>query len=392
MRAHEKFIGGVGRVPANRGTRPGGAVRPALATGVPTAGKATRTLYTAAGLVLWLGLSCAAGAQQPGGAAAPATSSPEAVSGPSAPPVSTGRPPRIPKPGIPAIRHEIGELKSRATEYPVEGSPDWSVITPTATWVASARANHVVQLLPEGKVGLIAEVHRPCSGLTAGFGSIWSPSCLEKKLMRIDPATGTVTAALDAEPENSEGGITTGAGAVWMVVKPSTLIRIDPGTSQVVASVPLPPTAANPVFGGGFVWVSTFENNSVVQVDPQSNRIVRTSPTGPKPRFITFGAGSVWTLNQGDGSVTRIDAKSGKVLATIACGVPGQGGDLSFGDGYVWATIFEFPLTQIDPGTNQPIRQWAGPGGDGMRAGSGAIWLSNLRQATVWRIPLPVAP
>ena len=305
-------------------------------------------------------------------------------------PAAAQRSAKASAPGIPGIRHEIAELKPGATAYPVEGSPDWSVITPEATWVASARANHVVQLLPNGKVGLVVDIHRPCAGLTAGFGSVWSPSCLDKKVMRIDPLSGKVTASVDAEPENSEGGIAAGAGSIWMVVKPSTLIRVDSATNKIVASVPLPRTAANPTFGNGFVWVSTFESNSVVKVDPGSNTVVATVPTGPRPRFITFGAGSVWTLNQGDGTVTRIDAETNKVLATIACGIPGEGGDLSFGDGFVWATLFAFPLTQIDPKTNGPIRQWAGPGGDGMRASDGAVWLSNLKQQTVWRIPLPI--
>ncbi|MGI4826963.1 MAG: hypothetical protein ACRYFU_02045 [Janthinobacterium lividum] len=296
-----------------------------------------------------------------------------------------------PKPGVPAIHHDITELRAQSTAYPVEGSPDWSVITPGATWVASARANHVVQLKADGTVGLIVAVNRPCAGLTAGFGSIWSPSCRDKKLMRIDPATGTATASVDADPESSEGGIATGAGSVWMVVKPSTLIRVDPATNTITAKVELPKTAADPVFGGGFVWISTFENNTVVKVDPATNAIVATVPTGPRPRFLTFGEGSVWTLNQGDGTVTRIDAASNKVIATIACGIPGEGGDLSYANGYVWAALFDFPLTQIDAKTNQPIRQWAGPGGDGMRAGGGAVWLSNLKQQTVWRIKLPIA-
>ncbi len=314
---------------------------------------------------------------------------PPANAAPAQAPVSQA--PRTPKPGVPGIRHDIAELQRQSTVYPVEGSPDWSVITPEATWVASARANHVVELLPSGKAGFVVDIHRPCAGLTAGFGSIWSPSCADKKLMRIDSASGHVVASVDADPENSEGGITTGAGSVWMVVKPSTLIRIDPAANKIVASVRLPGTAANPVFDAGFVWVSTFEGNSVVQVDPKTNTVIANVPTGPKPRFITFGDGSVWTLNQGDGTVTRIDAATAKVVATIHCGLPGEGGDLSFGDGYVWAALFEFPLTQIDPKTNQPVRQWAGPGGDGMRAGGGSVWLSNLRQQTVWRIRLPIA-
>ena len=292
--------------------------------------------------------------------------------------------------GVPGVVREIATLKPQ-TVYPVAGSPDWSVITPEATWVASARANQVVQLRAgDGQVGLIVDVNRPCAGLTAGFGSIWSPSCKDKKLMRIDPVTGTVTASVDAEPENSEGGITTGAGSVWMVVKPSTLIRVDPEKNTIIARIALPANAANPAFGDGFVWVSTFTQNSVVKVDPATDTLVTTIPTGPKPRFLTFGGHSLWTLNQGDGTVTRIDAATDKVTATIACGLPGEGGDLSFGDGYVWAALFRIPLTQIDPRTNKVIRQWAGPGGDGMRAGGGSVWLSNLMQQTVWRIPSSV--
>ena len=324
-------------------------------------------------------------AQEPG--SVPEVTPPPQAASPQTAPAHL-RPPRIPKPGVPGIRHDIAELQPKSTVYPVEGSPDWSVITPSATWVASARANHVVQLLAnEGKVGLIVDVQRPCAGLTSGFGSIWVPSCGDKKLYRLDPATGKVTASIDAEPENSEGGITASPDAVWMVVKPSTLIRVDPKTNIVTAQVPLPATAANPVWGGGSVWVSTFDNNSVVKVDPKTNSVTDTIATGPKPRFITYGANSIWTLNQGDGTVTRIDARTDKVQATIACGIPGPGGDLSYGDGYIWAALFDFPLTQIDPKTNQPIRQWAGPGGDGMRAGGGSVWLSNLRQQTVWRIP-----
>jgi virginiamycin B lyase len=327
------------------------------------------------------------------------------------------RPPRQPRPkpaGLPSVRREMSSIKPEAI-FPVEGSPDWSVITPEATWVASARANHVVQLkAKDNTVGMIVDINRPCAGLTSGFGSIWSPSCGDKKLERIDPSNGKITAAIDAEPENSEGGITMGGGAIWMVVKasppasappapaaepgqggpgrqrgpslPPSLVKVDPKTNTITARVELPTTAANPVYADGYVWVSTFSNNSVVKVDPKTMTVMETIPTGARPRFITAGAGSVWTLNQGDGTVTKIDTKTSKVTATIQCGLTGSGGDLSYSDGYVWAALFNFPLTKIDAKTDKVIAQWAGPGGDGMRAGGGSVWLSNLQLQTVWRI------
>jgi streptogramin lyase len=299
------------------------------------------------------------------------------------------RPPRIVRPGVhtPGVSHPMDELKKTAV-FPVEGSPDWSVITRDAVWVSSARANHVVQLLPAtNTVGLIVDVARPCSGLTEGFGSIWAPSCGTHELDRLDPATGKIVASIPADAANSEGGIATGAGSVWFVVKPSKLLRIDPRSNTVAATIDLPEGTENPTFADGFVWVSSFGQNQLIKVDPETNTVVATIPIGPKPRFIAAGEGSVWTLNQGDGTISRVDTKTGKLVATIECGIPGGGGDLSYADGFVWAAMFDFPLTKVDAKTNKVVGQWAGPGGDGMRAGGGSVWLSNLRLASVWRIP-----
>jgi len=309
---------------------------------------------------------------------------------PASPGVSpVPRPPRIVRPGVhtPGVSHAIDELKKDAV-FTVEGTPDWSVITKHDVWVSSARANHVVQLLPStNTVGIIADIQRPCSGLAEGFGSIWVPSCGNHELDRVDPATGKVVATIAADAANSEGGITTGDGSVWFVVKPSTLLRIAPSTNTVTAKIELPAGSENPVFADGFVWVASFGQDQLLKIDPNSNTLIATIPVGPKPRFITAGDGSIWTLNQGDGTISRVDMKTGKLIASIACGIPGSGGELSYDNGAVWAAIFDFPLTQIDAKTNKVIAQWAGPGGDGVRAGLGSVWLSNLRQGTVWRIP-----
>jgi YVTN family beta-propeller protein len=294
------------------------------------------------------------------------------------------------KPGVttPGVVRPLDMLKKDAV-FQVEGSPDWSVVTKDGAWISSARANHVVQLLAKtNTVGLIADVARPCAGLVEAFGSIWAPSCGETKAIdRIDPATGKITASVAAEAADSEGGITAGAGSIWFVVKGDKLVRIDPKTNTIVASIDLPTQTVNPAFGDGFVWVSSNGHDELLKVDPKTNAVVATIPVGSKPRFLTIGAGSVWTLNQGDGNISRVDMKTGKLVATIVCGIPGTGGDISFGEGSVWATVYDFPLTQVDPATNTVVKQWQGNGGDGLRVGNGSLWLSNGRQQTVWRIP-----
>jgi virginiamycin B lyase len=127
------------------------------------------------------------------------------------------------------------------------------------------------------------------------------------------------------------------------------------------------------------------ETGTLTKIDPKTNQATAIQ-VGPQPRFVTTGAGSVWTLNQGDGTVTRIEAATGKKLATIEVGVPGGGGEIDFGGGHVWLTVFQIPLTEIDPVTNTVIRQWVGPGGDAVRFGHGSVWLSNLREQNLWRI------
>ena len=298
------------------------------------------------------------------------------------------RAPSIIRPGIssPDVARPLSNLVPEAI-FPVEGSPDWSAVAKDSVWVSSARANHVVQLLPStNKVGLIVDVQRPCSGLAFGFDSVWAPSCGTHMLIRINPSTGKGLAEIAADPANSEGGITVGAGSVWMVVKPSNLVRISPESNLIIATITLPSGSENPTFADGFVWVTSFGHDQLLKIDPASDTLVDAIAIGPKPRFLTVGAGSVWTLNQGDGTISRVDTKSGKLVATIRCGIPGPGGEITFGAGSVWAAIFDFPLTQIDAATNAVVRQWAGQGGDGVRFGFKSVWLSNLRQGNVWRL------
>ncbi len=328
-------------------------------------------------LVIGLILSPLAFAQEP--ATTPA---------PSAPATPKVRPPRIVRPGVatPGISRPMSDIKTEA-EIPVEGSPDWAVVTNDSVWITSARANHVVQLVAAtSKPGLIIDVQRPCSGLAYGFGSVWIPSCGGHSVVRVDATTGKTLAEIAGDPANSEGGITTGAGSVWIVTKPSALVRIDPKTNTVASTIELPSGSENPLFTDGFVWVSSTDHDALLKVDPASNTVISTIPVGPKPRFLTAGAGSIWTLNQGDGSVSRVDIKSGKAVANIPCGIPGPGGEITFGAGSIWPTNIGFPITQIDVATNKVTKQWGGPGGDGIKFGFGSVWLSNGREQTVWRL------
>jgi virginiamycin B lyase len=318
---------------------------------------------------------------------------PPPASATPAAPVAGQQPPRVRRPRIirlgvatDGVSRPMSDLVKEAV-FPVEGSPDWAVVTADSVWITSARVNKVVQLVAAtNKVGLAVDVQRPCSGLADGFGSIWIPSCGGHTVVRADPKTAKSVAEIAADPANSEGGITVGAGSVWIVTKPSSLVRIDPKTNTVTATIELPAGSDNPLFSDGFVWISGNGSDSLIKVDPKTEKVVATIPIGPKPRFLTSGAGSIWTLNQGDGTISRVDMKSGTLVATIKCGIQGTGGEITFGADHVWATMFDFPITEVDPKTNTVVKQWGGPGGDGIKFGFGSVWLSNGQGQDVWRI------
>jgi virginiamycin B lyase len=296
-----------------------------------------------------------------------------------------------PPPGVgtPGVKRALSSITPVAIFDTGSGTPDWQVLTDDAVWVANGPRNviHRLDVNTNKIAATIAVGKRPCSGLAAGFGSIWVPNCGDKTISRVDIKTNSVAATVPIGPGESEGGITASEDAVWLVTDPKgKLSRIDPKTNSVAATIDVPAGSAAVLYGDGGIWVTTPARNLLTRVDAKTNKVTDSVPVGPGPRFETFGGGAVWTLNQGDGTISRIDTKSRKVIGTVEAGIPGEGGEIAWGFGHVWATLFQIPISEIDPATNKVIRQWVGTGGDSIRAGHGSVWLSNLRAHNIWRI------
>lgn len=298
------------------------------------------------------------------------------------------KPPVLPGVSTPGVKRELSSIKPSAV-FLVGGTPDWQVVTDDAVWVSNAPLNllHRLDIKTNQIAANIGVGKKPCSGLAAGFGSIWVPNCGDKTVSRVDIATNTVTATITATPAESEGGIAASDDAVWLVTDAAgKLSRIDPKTNKVAVVIEIPAGSASVVFGDGAVWVTTPGKNILTRVDAVTNQVTDSIAVGPGPRFETFGGGAVWTLNQGDGTVSRVDTKTRREAARIEVGIPGEGGEIAYGLGHVWATVFQIPMSEIDPATNKVVRQWVGNGGDSIRVAHGSIFLSNLRQHNLWRI------
>jgi hypothetical protein len=167
-----------------------------------------------------------------------------------------------------------------------------------------------------------------------------------------------------------------GFGAIW-VAGQGALLRVDPRTNRVVATIPTPLTgeSASIAFGGGAVWVTSGQANGVVyRVDPAANRVTAAIGVSGGAFGIVVAAGTVWVtqyLPEPDpGIVARIDARSHRLLSPVE--VPNMPGAIRYGLDAVWVTS-GFTVSRIDPrsgAVTQPLHRV----GNVMAVGGGSLW------------------
>ena len=288
------------------------------------------------------------------------------------------------------LRRPLAELTPRAT-IALGRTADWVAVTPDAVWVGSTGPNavHAIDPRTNARRATVLLPGNPCAGLAVGFGSLWVPLCGHpNRLARVDLSTQAVTLLPGMGPAAREGGITVSADSVWLVTRSGMLARVDPATNRVRQHVVVPRGSYNPLYAGGYIWVTQAEGSGVVAVDATVGNVVARIHGGPHPRFLTAGAGAVWALNQGDGSLTRFDAATRRATQTVALGTPGHGGDVTYAAAHVWTTMAKVPLSVVDASSGALRCQWTGAGGDSLGIGDGVLWLTDYERGTIVRYEL----
>ena len=285
--------------------------------------------------------------------------------------------------------------KAAVATLNIKGYPDWIEISKDAVWISNGGLNSMQRIDPKTNQ-TIAEVNvqEPCAAFTIGFGSVWVASCSEKVIVRISEKDNKVIAKIPLTIANDEGSIVADKNGVWVLSDAKGLLtRIDPKKNKVVAEIKVKANSFAAMEGFGSIWITNTgdgtsnEQGSVQRIDPRTNSVVATIPVGTQPRFLAVGEEGVWVFNQGEGSVSRIDPTTNKVVTTIECHVPGTGGDIAAGEGYVWVRAKQELLLVIDPKSNKVIRKFGPPAGSGaVRAGQGAVWITAHDVNKIWRL------
>jgi TolB protein len=248
--------------------------------------------------------------------------------------------------------------------------------------------------------------------LATGFGSVWmagassapgEPSGVHAYLLRIDPTTAEVVATIDLRASDPADVAIDDTG-VWVMSfglgeRPTMEVsRIDPSTNDVVATIPLDSWYGHHLFSvGGWIVASTNagtpDKNGAIPdgvlnvLDPQSDTEARTIPVGPSA-WPGAGAGQLW-IATGD-SLRRIDPSSGLVLERYE--VPNTGDALAVGEGGVWfidpegrSTIdrFDAGVGSVDLSVHLPD----GTTPIAMITSPGVVWVLNY-EGSLTRIDL----
>ena len=161
--------------------------------------------------------------------------------------------------------------------------------------------------------------------MATGFGSVWVADSAGLRVLRIDPDTRSIPAAIETSASVT---VSTGEGSVWaMDGARGEVLRIDPERERIVARIDLEQRSREAAGTGfveareGVVWAYTAIG--ALRIDPQRNRVVdRVAAADPGlPGFFSLGLGALWHADGSD-RVLRLDPRTGEPQRVLR---PGQG-------------------------------------------------------------------
>jgi hypothetical protein len=201
----------------------------------------------------------------------------------------------------------------------------------------------LMRITPAGRLRVIYLDREPL-GVAVGYGALWVAvqGDQDSQLLRIDPATGSITHRTRFTGPASVDSVAAGLGYVWAVASSSnTLYRLDARTGERRGQVAAGggTRAPRPYLMRGYVWVG------LTVLDPRTlQTVIELGCCSADDGEDTGGFGSVWTSNAPTGSVIRWGSDWGveKTLRVVG-EAPAFGGgcltSIAAGAGSIWVTV-----------------------------------------------------
>jgi YVTN family beta-propeller protein len=196
----------------------------------------------------------------------------------------------------------IDPAAGRVVDTIAVGVEPWFIAaSDSAVWLADWRTDTVVRVDPATNevVATLTNLAYGPTGIAIAPGSVWVANSRANLVTKIDSTTNQVVATYPTDLTPLP--VLYAHGSVWVRNEfregDGTVQRFDPGTGQVVASIPVGPVAGRDGLDGladldGGVWVAGLETQ---EIDPASNRVVRT--INHTSNAVSSGAGSLWSID-----------------------------------------------------------------------------------------------
>ncbi|MEF8701280.1 MAG: hypothetical protein V5B33_18605 [Candidatus Accumulibacter sp. UW20] len=156
------------------------------------------------------------------------------------------------------------------------------------------------------------------------FGSAFDGTCLwvadspSGVVLKIDPASNVVVATV--EVGYYPRPLAFGGGYLWVANWNNIVKQIDVATNTVVATIRVESASLALAISGDSLWVANFYADSVSRIDMVTHTITATVPVGSRPLGLAVVGSFLWVANSGSNGVSKIDMASNTVVATVSVG------------------------------------------------------------------------
>jgi streptogramin lyase len=192
-----------------------------------------------------------------------------------------------------------------------------------------------------------APYNSSCCSPAYAAGSLWllgasTSNEVPDLLARLD----TSGHLLMSMPLASPGGLVFGSGAVWGSAD-GKVFRLDPNVNQITARIAT--TAVPTAYGAGSVWGITPNAENLVRIDPATNTVAATIHMPELAAEVVATDTAVWVTQGPPGGagaeLWKIDPATNKVVGHVTLGVSGVIDDVVVSDdGSVWVSLFDANL------------------------------------------------
>ena len=264
----------------------------------------------------------------------------------------------------------------------VGGSPSESSSTaPSTSPTTSQGPSPSATALPPGVLAVVIPTFQP-SGLLYAEGSLWAEDhASTNTFYRLDPASGAVTGTVNVErPCDAAAGF----DSIWLADSDrGALLRIDPESLEIVATIEGLSRPCGPQVAGDGVWVAVDEG--IAKIDPATNTTAFT--VGEGGIFPSAGGPPLWGAEYGTGKLFQIDTLDGGIGATATLSGTPEIPSLLVADDQLWASndaTDEVKRFDADTGADSGTISAAFP--SRLALAGDVLWVTSYNSGSVYAI------